>query len=177
MPILGKRRCMKTTAQTSYWRRRYGKMRAALESRVKHNTLENTFVVLKSRKQGRTLLLATFRSFRSFRSVPFRSGFYQHQTELLQWKFWLYGTFLHKIIMYTWTNIVTWCTYMEVKVGHKIFLQFSIIVASHPRFGYVLQDFFLPWGCMEWDFSLLDDVHIWNSQTLSLLTTSISFPS
>ena len=49
----------------------YGKMRAALEARIKHNTLESAFVILKSRKQGRTLLLATFRSFRSF-----RSGFY-----------------------------------------------------------------------------------------------------
>ena len=47
-------------------------MRAALEARIKHNTLESAFVILKSRKQGRTLLLATFRSFRSFRSVPFR---------------------------------------------------------------------------------------------------------
>ena len=55
-------------AQTSYWRGAYGKMRAALEARIKHNTLESAFVILKSRKQGRTLLLATFHSFRSFHS-------------------------------------------------------------------------------------------------------------
>ena len=43
-------------AQMSYWRVAYCKMRAALEARIKHNSLEST----KSRKQGRTLLLATF---------------------------------------------------------------------------------------------------------------------
>ena len=54
----------------SYGRGAYGKMRAVLKSRIKHNTLESVFVVLKSRKQGHTLLLATFCLFRSFRSVP-----------------------------------------------------------------------------------------------------------
>ena len=67
MPLHQKR---DAKAQTSYWRGAYGKMRAALEARIKHNTLESVFVILKSRKQGSTLLLATFRLFRSFRSVP-----------------------------------------------------------------------------------------------------------
>ena len=62
-----------TKAQMSYWRGAYGKMCAVLEARIKHNTLESAFVILKSRKQGRSLLLATFRLFCSFRSVPFRS--------------------------------------------------------------------------------------------------------
>ena len=60
-------------AQAGYWRGAYGKMRAALEARIKHNTLKSAFVILKSRKQGRTLFLATIRS---ACSVPFRSGFY-----------------------------------------------------------------------------------------------------
>ena len=67
MPLRQKR---DAKAQTSYWRGAYGKIRAALEARIKHNTLESAFVILKSRKQGRALLSATFRSFRSFRSVP-----------------------------------------------------------------------------------------------------------
>ena len=63
------RRKHDATEQMSYRRGAYGKMRAVLKSRIKHNTLESAFVVLKSRKQGRTLLLATFRLFWSFRSV------------------------------------------------------------------------------------------------------------
>ena len=42
--------------------------------------------------------------------------------------------FLHEIIMYTWTNIVSTCihAYIEVKVGHKMFTflhNYTIIVA------------------------------------------------
>ena len=62
-----------TKAQMSYWRGAYGKMRAALDVRIKHNTLKSAFVILKSRKQGCTLLLAMFCS---FCFIPFRSGFY-----------------------------------------------------------------------------------------------------
>ena len=58
------------TPQTSYWRGAYSKMHAALDSRIKHNTLESAFVVLKSKKQGRTLLLAMFRLFCTFHFVP-----------------------------------------------------------------------------------------------------------
>ena len=36
-------------AQTSYWRGAYGKMHAALEARIKHNTLESAFVILHSK--------------------------------------------------------------------------------------------------------------------------------
>ena len=49
-------------AQMSYWRGAYGKMHTALEARIKHNALESAFVILKSRKQGHTLLLAMFHS-------------------------------------------------------------------------------------------------------------------
>ena len=42
-------------AQTSYWRGVYGTIRAALEARIKHNTLERV-----------VLLLATFRSIPGF---------------------------------------------------------------------------------------------------------------
>ena len=54
-------------AQTSYWKGAYGKMHTALEARIKNNTLESTFVILKSRKQGRA-----FRLVCSFHCVPFR---------------------------------------------------------------------------------------------------------
>ena len=45
MPLRQKR---DAKAQTSYWRGAYGKMRAALEARIKHNTLESAFVILKA---------------------------------------------------------------------------------------------------------------------------------
>ena len=48
MPLRQKR---DAKAQTSYWRGAYGKMGAALEARIKHNTLESAFVILKGRKQ------------------------------------------------------------------------------------------------------------------------------
>ena len=54
------------TEKTSYWRGACGEIRPALESRIKHNTLEGAFTVLKSRKQGRTLLLGTFCSVPGF---------------------------------------------------------------------------------------------------------------
>ena len=52
MPLRQKR---DATAQTSYWRGAYGILRAALESRIKHNTSESAFVVLKSRKESRVV--------------------------------------------------------------------------------------------------------------------------
>ena len=44
-------------AQTSYWRGAYSKMCAALEARIKHNTLESAFVILKQ-KAGSYLALS-----------------------------------------------------------------------------------------------------------------------
>ena len=50
--------------------------------------------------------------------------------------------------------------YMEVT---EILNNFTHL--SHQSLGYVLWDF-LPWGCMQWEFSLLDDVHIWYCKQL-----------
>ena len=77
--LLGKRRCKRETSKCRYvksatlrQKRRgaCGEIRPALESRIKHNALEGAFTVLKSRKQGRTLLLDTFCSVPGFTIPP-----------------------------------------------------------------------------------------------------------
>ena len=67
-----------TKAQMSYWRGAYGKMRAALEARMKHNTLKiECFCDTKKQKAGSYLAFG-YVPFCSilFHSIPFRSRFY-----------------------------------------------------------------------------------------------------
>ena len=57
-------------AQMSYWGGAYGKMRAALEARMKHNTLEiECFRDTKKQKAGSYLAFG----YVLFRSIPFHS--------------------------------------------------------------------------------------------------------
>ena len=68
MPLRQKR---DTKAQSSYWRRAYGKIHAALEARIKHNSLESAFVILKSKKYL-ALSYVPFVSLIPFHSILFR---------------------------------------------------------------------------------------------------------
>ena len=52
---------------------------------------------------------------------------------------------------------------MEVRIGHK---NFKPALICHIE--ALVMSFYIPWGCMQWDFSLLDNVRIWNLQILLL---------
>ena len=66
MPLHQKRNAK---AQTGYWKGAYGKMRAALEARIKHNTLESMVVPCSQLRSVRSACSVPFCSV-PFRSVP-----------------------------------------------------------------------------------------------------------